>query len=564
MVKQWSLALAAVCAAIPALSAPAAKKPRAKKPPVKPAAKKPAPAKPAAPKPAAAKPPTPAPAAAPRVPELLRGPINVRLLQREGRVKVATSKLSEGTADLVFDGNRNTFARAEVPEGAPPAGFWQVTLDRPRLLDEVNVDFPSPHSWAFFAADSEADMASRSGSFRQLSPPRTPQFEGRDQLTFPAPKAYRVYRVEARKLSGEGGPELAEWSLWTPQAASRITVDCFVPNVALGEKIQLRADLHLEAGARENVTPEASWEVTPLAAGAVDDLGRFEGKVAGPAQVTAIVNGRRSAPFAIEVLPQGMPDWTVTYIERQPRLHYGEPNAGLKEGQTVYWFAHVRNYGTGGAEPASVEWRLDGKTIRSGSLPKLERFNQTEVILGIPWDGAPHELELIVDGENAVAEVSETNNRLTVRTDALSVGFWVEDSALRYFHRHQKELGAGSNSFEDWAQRQVAFWNRWMESSGWLWPTPRLAATRFRLDRIIVVGDGMLPMAGGSAIFNPDRRDDTVHISVGVPAYDPAHDPLYRRTAERTLDNPFYFQASLFQALRPLRPKPQATEAKGQ
>lgn len=514
-----------------------------------------APAKPA-PKPTAPPAPTKAPAPAP---EVVRGPINIPALFREGRARFSCSKLAAGSWDQIFDGNRFTFARAEVPAAAagaqPGTGFWQVTLDRPRLIDEIDVTFTTanPHSWTLFGADTEADMAARSGSFKQLTQPRTAQFEGRDQVPFPAPKGYKIYRLECRKLSGEGGPELAEWSIWTPQQLSKVTVDSFVPNVAKGEKIQIRSLATLDAGAEQNVTPEVKWEVSPPTAGAVDELARFEGLAPGSAQITAILNGKRSAPLAIEVLPEGTPDWTVSYIERQPRLHYGDGNPELKIGQTVYWFAHVRNYGTGDAEAVPVEWRLDGKTIRSGSLPKLERFQQTELILGLPWDGAGHDLELVVDPSGSAPEVSKTNNRLVVRTNAVPVGFWVEDATLQYFHRHQKELGAGSNSFEDWAQRQVAFWNRWMEGSAWLWSDRKRAAQRFRLDRIIVVGDGMLPMAGGTSRFDPDRRDDTVLISVGIPAVDSVAGKLYQRTAEKSMSNPFYYQGSLLQALGQLQ-----------
>ena len=535
------------------------------KPPVA-AAKPSAPPTPE-PKPAMPKP-TPQPEAAG---QLVRGPINVLALQREGRVKVSHSKLADGSADLVFDGNRHTFARGEAralasAEGAPAptTAYWQVTLDRPRLLDEVNVAFTPTvqHNWTLLAADSEADMAARKGSFRQLFQPRVPQFEGRDQVPFPAPKAYRVYRVEARRISGPGGPELAEWSMWTPQQLARMDVDSFVSNVVVGQKIQLRAAATFEAGASQNMTPDVKWEVVPPAAGEVDDLGRFEGKLPGAARIFAVNGPRRSHPLAVEVMPAGQPDWTVTYIERQPRLHYGEEAPALKIGQTVYWFAHVRNYGTSNSEAVAVEWRLDGKVIRAGNIPKLERFAQTEIILGLPWDAAPHDLELVVDPQSEVPEVSETNNRLSVRTDALSVGFWVEDSTLRYFHRHQKELGTGSNSFEDWAQRQVQFWNRWMEGSAWLWKDRRKASTRYRLDRIIVVGDGMLPMAGGSATRDPDRRDDTVHVTVGVPAFDPAQSKLFGRTTEKSMDNPFYYHGWLLHLLGPSRfPQPAKMEA---
>ena len=73
------------------------------------------------------------------------------------------------------------------------------------------------------------------------------------------------------------------------------------------------------------------------------------------------------------------------------------------------------------------------------------------------------------------------------------------------------------------------------------------------VDRIIVVGDGMLPMAGGSPLRDPDRRDDTVQVMVGFPAYDPARSNLYARTTEKTLDNAFYYQVPLVRQLGVLR-----------
>ena len=35
----------------------------------------------------------------------------------------------------------------------------------------------------------------------------------------------------------------------------------------------------------------------------------------------------------------------------------------LRPGQNVYWFAHIRNYGTADAPPVPIEWRVDGKTV---------------------------------------------------------------------------------------------------------------------------------------------------------------------------------------------------------
>jgi len=169
-------------------------------------------------------------------------------------------------------------------------------------------------------------------------------------------------------------------------------------------------------------------------------------------------------------------------------------------------------------------------------MPKLERFNQTELILKSPDDGRRHDLELVVDPENTVAETSKANNRLAVSSDARAVGFCVEECTLRYFHRHQQELGIGSNSWEDWAQRQVAFWNR---APG--------RGDRWRLDRIVVVGDRVLPMAGGSAVNTPDRRAQGLDCMRGFPAYDPMRSDLYRRTREKSMDNPFYIERALME-----------------
>ena len=59
----------------------------------------------------------------------------------------------------------------------------------------------------------------------------------------------------------------------------------------------------------------------------------------------------------------------------------------------------------------------------------------------------------------------------------------------------------------------------------------------------------MLPMSGGNAETEPDRRERTVHLACGFPAYDPARNAFYRRTDDQSPQNPFYIQQSLVRAL---------------
>ena len=64
------------------------------------------------------------------------------------------------------------------------------------------------------------------------------------------------------------------------------------------------------------------------------------------------------------------------------------------------------------------------------------------------WQLGDHQVELVVDPDNLLAEFSEQNNALADRTNGVVVGFWVEQSVYDYFQQNQRSLGIGSNSWE--------------------------------------------------------------------------------------------------------------------
>ncbi|MDD1652458.1 MAG: PKD domain-containing protein, partial [Methanomicrobiales archaeon] len=74
-----------------------------------------------------------------------------------------------------------------------------------------------------------------------------------------------------------------------------------------------------------------------------------------------------------------------------------------------------------------------------------------------------------------------------------------------------------ANSWEDWAQRQIAFANRIFAEATYP-STPDGVLDRWRIDQVIVVGDGKLPLAGGFPGNNPDNRDKTVDLVWGYDA----------------------------------------------
>lgn len=467
------------------------------------------------------------------------------LLRRLGRATLTSSRLASGEWESLQDGNRYT--GVEFAETSGP-GWLQVVLDRPEAVVQADViPGEAGQEWTLDAADSVADLRARKGSYRRLGGPRRSMSDDLTQVVPAELRPYRVYRLEVRATVPGGRPRLGEWSLWTEQRLSSMQVDVPDTTMAVGGLLPLRANGLFEAGARQNLTPDVQWVVDPPSRGVVDGLVRFAAAEPGPVRLFAVQGALRSEPLELQVLPQGKPDWDVTYVERQPRFPL-DGTERLQIGQTVQWFAHVKNYGTADAAPVSGEWRVDGEKAQAVQFGKLARFAPTESIFTTRWDGKRHRIEFVVDPGNAVEETCEGNNAVALETDARSVGFWVEDGLSRYFRRHQRELGAGTNSWEDWAQRQVAGWNQWIDRTVWLWTDPTRQPEHWRLDRIIHVGDGMLPMAGGNAREHPDRRDQTVSLTCGFPTSD-LRTPRYRTTTRAEFGNPFYYDPALLRAL---------------
>jgi len=526
-----------------------------KQPATKAPASKPVPAK----RPVAKAPATKTPSAQPAAPPVatsarsLRGPLDLLLLQQQQRATLTHSRIVGGALEDLQDANRYT--SVELAPEAVGAAWLQVVLARPIVLEQADVTFAGEgdREWVLDGANSLADLKARKGTYRRMTSSRTAHGDDADQALVVKAPALRIYRLEAKPATPGAPLRVAEWALWSPQQLARMRVESFAPEMALHGNLPLKVHGTFDAGARQNMTPDVRWEIQPAGSGTVDDFSRFVAAAPGRVRIVAVDGPIRSEPLEIEVLPTGKPDWDVTFIERQPRFPL-DGDSRLVVGQSVRWFAHIKNYGTADADPVPIEWRVDGVPVVKGALPKVGRFEQTEAILTLKWDGMRHKVELVVDPAGEVEETSERNNSVSVLTDAHAVGFWVEDSVLRYFHRRQRELNVGANSWEDWAQRQVASWNeelaRVAAAAGSVG-----APTAWRLDRIIIVADGMLPMAGGVAHQDPDLRDLTINLACGFPARD-LKGPRFGRTDAALPDNPFFRDAALFQSLSRARFSP--------
>lgn len=224
-------------------------------------------------------------------------------------------------------------------------------------------------------------------------------------------------------------------------------------------------------------------------------------------------------------------DVTVAWISRAPELEYvwGSANPHVDgwplAGTTVTWRAHVRSWRS---ETTAVPyvWRIDGVEHARGVVTLAPNAVTT---VELPW--------LWTFDRHRIAFALEGANELEVFSDGLSVGFWVEQSFHDYFRANQSKLGIGSTGFEDWSQRTIALFNDMAAMAG--------VIDRWRLQKIVIVPDGALPLnglppdasLGANGATHPDQYDRTVDLMWGFRT---AHLSQYTRGTRVDPLNWFY------------------------
>jgi len=264
-----------------------------------------------------------------------------------------------------------------------------------------------------------------------------------------------------------------------------------------------------------------------------------------------------AALFALSALTLSAPataladatDLDVTFIERTPRYDYDAPKNNPEPGDAVTFSGHVIGWGDVLVPEVAYQWLIDGSVVAQGVLTNLGAGQERVLDLAWSWTAGSHTVKLVVDPAGLIVELSELNNEVEDRTDALSAGFWVEQSVLAYFHEHQQELGIGSNSWPDWIQRQMRSHNALCAAASWP-NAPQGVLDRVRIDKIVVVPDGALPLNGGYPTNHPDTSDKTVDLMWGFPASQlPPHSTFYADHQSLAWDNPFHLEPSLVHEL---------------
>ncbi len=435
-----------------------------------------------------------------------------------GSATLTSTPLDLGVINNVFDSNTNSLAR--TPNVNP--AFVQVAYTQARTLRKFRVylSYGTSYQWWVEKADSQADMESRTGSYAVVTPTNSLASWTWSESDLPAPVTANLFKLNVQRFGGDGYCHMNEWELYgdvvidqlniTPTNSVVLYVGDTRPFLATGRNTAANENYFIDS--------VAAWTVTGNI-GAISTNGVLTATNAGAGSVNANISTLQSRATPVNVFAANdQPDIDVLYLERTPRLSFDPTDttyhSGLPtNGQPVTCLAHVKNWGT---NPVAVpfEWRFDGATARSGSVT-LGATQAVALPFAWSWETNTHTIEFRADPDNTLAELSKLNNRRVIRSNALLVGLWVEQSLYNYFHNTQYKLLDGANSFEDWGQRMVDRWNWTMHKA--VFPfAPDAFLDDLSLDEVVIVPDNALPLAGGIAGNNPDSRDRTVDMEWGI------------------------------------------------
>lgn len=441
---------------------------------------------------------------------------------------VEASKWDLGEPKLAFDGDAKTLMRTAAVNPA----FLRVEFKKPVTFETMRFMFSEDlYEFSVATADNLDDLRSKHGSYSILIKDRRTGQDGKSEMIFAQQRTVKAMELDLHRLTGDDYVHIFEWQLCMPGEIDSIklfrVLDRRDPSkvVEIKDKVELPVDTVLCVKAQAQVHGQSldlgdqvHWSNTNMSLQRFGtDSGMFAVLTAKRHELYATL-GKVSRGIYVDAKPRDVknraPDVEVQYIERIPRLPYDGPNQGKPlPGSATTWRAHLWNWG---AEPIQVkgEWRLDGKPRGNVGLI-IPPMADTEVDLPWSWDPARHDLTFSITPTKPLIQVTRTGNSLTIQTDALAVGFWVEKSLWDFMHEHQRELPTkDSNSFAGWGQRLIGRWNTMFQEAKYR-EFPHGITERVRLDKIVVVPDFALPLAGGLPSNNPDNRDKTVDILWG-------------------------------------------------
>lgn len=466
--------------------------------------------------------------------------------------KISVSQSSEfdyGLLNSVFDGNPNTFASYNRGD------TFAITLEFYHGTPLVKTKFftKSPNaSWTFEAAGSLFELNYKQGEYVKVADKKAIEQSKWDSLLF---EEQNYYACRLTVFADSGDISINEWELFA---------DYQILDISLTPKeIELRPSW--QKTVKLNITSSiGTFQMS------IDEITRFsnnpniarilpDNQIVGvaPGETEIIVNYAGFSDSCKVLVKEGKRstdpgDLAVKFIKRLPTMNYvwGSENPKVdgwpQVGQEIAWLALIKNFSKNDIFALKYRWYIDDEIKEEGQID-IAAFSIAEILLPDLWTGERQRIKLVIDPESNIEEEEKANNELEIYSDALSLALYVEESVYNHFRENQFLLEAGSNCWDDWAQRQIRICNAMLENA--IYPaTPNGVIDRLRLDNIAIVPDSALPLAGGMAENTPNLYDKTVDLIWGFPASLLSSD-WYSKLRDLSTDNPFYYEGSLFHEL---------------
>lgn len=436
-----------------------------------------------------------------------------------GSATLTSTPLDLGTIQKIFDGDTNSLAR--TPNISP--AFVQIAYTTQRTVRKFRVflSYGTSYQWSVEKADTQADMTSQTGTWARITPITSMPQGTWSEYALPQPITAKLFRLTVKRFGGDNYCHMNEWEIYGDVVVNQLSIAPTNSVIMYAGDTRQFSALGKNTAVNEsyNVDPNVTWKVAG-GIGTVSSTGLFTATKAGTGSVSATLTTLNSPAVNITVLePNLKPDIDVLYIERTPRLSFNPSDTTYSTGlptarQAMSYLAHVKNWGTNAVQ-LPFEWWFDDQ-LASNGVVGIEAGAELKLAFPWNWETKNHTLEFRADPANTLKEATKLNNRRKIRTNALLAGLWVEQGLYNYFHNTQLKLNDGANSFEDWGQRMVDRWNLLFSKAIFPW-APEGFLDRMSLDKVVLVPDGALPLAGGIAGNNPDSRDRTVDVEWGYP-----------------------------------------------
>jgi len=467
-----------------------------------------------------------------------------------GKIQITVSSdFDYGLLNNIFDGNPNTFAALKRGDSlAITLEFYNATpLIKSKLFTKsINAN------WTFEAAGSIFELNYQQGDYLKAADKRAINQNQWDSIEFEE-RNYYVCRLTMKADSGD--VNINEWEIFS---------NFEILDIALNP-----SEIEIYPTWQKTIKLLITTNVGTFQM-SIDDVNRLSNNTeiarilpnnlvvgVAPGETEIIVNFSGFSDTCKVLVKEGKRssdpgDLSVQYIKRLPTLNYvwGSENPKIDGwpsiGQEIEWLALVKNFSKNDRFNVPYSWYLNNELLSTGTID-IPAFSIAEVLLQDNWTGQRQKIKFVLDGENTIEEEEKANNQIEIFSDALSVGFYVEESVYNYFRENQHLLNSGSNCWEDWANRQLHLCNEMFENAIYSY-TPYGVLDRLRLDNIIIVPDSALPLAGGTSTNTPNMFDKTVDLIWGFPASLNISE-YYGDLYNVSMENPFYFEGSLLHEL---------------